>query len=209
MAVYNKVSEDVFMKARALFDAGKTPLEVANFCRFGRETASKISKTKTYADWLANTAERTAKEKERQDVEPKTGITRTRITENIYNAVKLILKGGAKTAEAAQVMGISTNSVLRIKDSDSYEKYVNLAYMNGSARYRNQEQAKPEPPKPEAPAQVVEHKQTVTVQATWQMTQEMRKTNELLASISSKLAFIVEELTGKTPNAKPEESKGK
>ena len=216
MALYNKISEDVFMKARALFEVGKTPLEVANFCRFGRETAKKISNTKTYEEWLANTAERTAKEKERRDVEPKkTGITRTKITENIYNAVKLILKGGSGTKEAAQVMGISTNSVLRIEKASSYADYIETAYQNGSARYKKQEPKpepeppKQEPPKQEAPAQVVEHKQTVVVQATWQMTQEMRKTNELLAAISSKLAFIVEELTGKAPDAKLEESKGK
>ena len=52
------------------------------------------------------------------------------------------------------------------------------------------------PQTPPAPVQVVEHRQTVTVQATWQMTQEMRKTNELLTLISNKLAAIVEDLYG-------------
>ena len=195
MAVYNKISEDVFMKARALFDIGKTPLEVANFCRFGRETAKRISNTETYEDWLANTAERTAKEKERLDVEPKkTGITRTKITENIYNAVKLILKGGSSTKEAAQVMGISTNSVLRIEKAASYADYLETAYQNGSARYKKPE---PEPAKPEAPAvQVVEHRQNVTIQATHYMQKELEKTNELLTLISSKLACIIDDLYG-------------
>ena len=42
--------------------------------------------------------------------------------------------------------------------------------------------------------QVVEHRQTVTIQATHYMMQEMKKTNELLELISRKLTFIVDQL---------------
>ena len=45
------------------------------------------------------------------------------------------------------------------------------------------------------PTQVIEHRQTVTVQATHYMMQEMKKTNELLDLISRKLTFIVDSLT--------------
>ena len=45
-------------------------------------------------------------------------------------------------------------------------------------------------------AQVVEHHQTVTIQATHYMMEEMKKTNELLTLLNAKLAFIVEELAG-------------
>lgn len=118
-------------------------------------------------------------------------IKRTRITENIYTAVKLILRGGAKYAEAADAMGISLNSVQRINKSDSYEDYVNFAYMNGSARYRDQEKKEKE----ERQEKPQEKQEAKFVTVPWQVTQEMRKTNELLESISRKLAFIVDELT--------------
>ena len=122
-------------------------------------------------------------------------IQRKRITENIYNAVKLILKGGATAQEAAEAMGISSNSVYRINKASSYDEYVNMAYKNGSFRYRAQEKKEREERQetPQAKPQIVS--------VPWQVTQEMRKTNELLESISRKLAFIVDELTV-TPGAK-------
>lgn len=57
-------------------------------------------------------------------------------------------------------------------------------------------QSQPLPlPQPPQPTQVIEHRQTVTVQATHYMMQEMKKTNELLDLISRKLTFIVDSLT--------------
>ena len=53
--------------------------------------------------------------------------------------------------------------------------------------------AAPQPAQPTQP-QVVEHRQTVTIQATHYMMQEMKKTNELLELISRKLTFIVDQL---------------
>ena len=88
--------------------------------------------------------------------------------------------------------------------SETYEDYKALMYEKSSSwrtkraiGAKKAEEAKQEKPE-ETPVQIVEHRQTVTVQATWQMTQEMQKTNKLLEQISNKLAFIVEELTGKT-----------
>ena len=40
----------------------------------------------------------------------------------------------------------------------------------------------------------MEHRQSVTIQATHYMMQEMKKTNELLELISRKLTFIVDQL---------------
>ena len=50
-------------------------------------------------------------------------------------------------------------------------------------------------PAPAQQPQVVEHRQTVTIQATHYMMQEMKKTNELLELISRKMAFIVDQLS--------------
>ena len=118
-------------------------------------------------------------------------ITRTRITENIYNAVKLILKGGAKTTEAAEAMGISVNSVHRIRKAESYADYVNFAYMNGSNRYRKaQEEPKEEKEELKQPGG--------TLSSAYQMNriyEALKEQTELLKLLSNKVAFIVDELT--------------
>ena len=51
------------------------------------------------------------------------------------------------------------------------------------------------PQTPPAQPQVVEHRQTVTIQATHYMMQEMKRTNELLELISRKMAYIVDQLS--------------
>lgn len=210
MANYNKLSEEMFMKAKALLDAGKTPLEVANFCGLARTTATRIRNTECYADWIYDVSNRGIKTE--VPTEGKQKITRTRITQNIYNAVKLIMKGGSGVKEAADVMGISVNSVRRINKSESYSEYVNLAYMNGAMRYKTPKQEEPPQavePIPQtaveaAEGQQIPRKQTIIVQTTWQMTQEMRRTNELLELLNNKLAFIVDELCGVKTDAKPD-----
>ena len=119
-------------------------------------------------------------------------ITRTRITENIYNAVKLILKGGAKASEAAEAMGISLNSVHRIKKSESYVDYVNFAYMNGSNRYRSKEQEAPKEEKADL------KQPGGTLSSAYQMNrmcEALKEQTELLKLLSNKVAFIVDELT--------------
>ena len=119
----------------------------------------------------------------------------TRITLQVYTVIKTLLKGGATNSECAEYMNVSVNTVSRIKNADSYEDYKNTTRAAGWMKYGNRKKEEPKPEvKPESPApQIVEHKQTVTVP--WQVTQEMRRTNELLECISRKLAFIVDELT--------------
>ena len=129
-----------------------------------------------------------------------------KVTESKFNAIKLLLKGGATLDECAKYMDVSSSTVSIIKKSDTYEEYKQNCYMTSSA-YRNkmaaikakEEKAKEEQAKEEAapvePVTKVIHEQSVTIQATHYMMEEMKKTNELLKLISSKLAFIVDELT--------------
>lgn len=209
MAMYNRLSEAMFMKAKALLNAGKTPLEVANFCGMARTTATRIKNTATYEDYLNDISERCNKEKAPAEGKK---ITRTKITQNIYNAVKLILKGGSGIKEAADVMGISVNSVRRIGKSENYVEYVNIAYMNGAMRYKTPKEEAPKAVEPTpqtvepetAEGQQIPRKQTIIVQTTWQMTQEMKRQNELLEGISNKLACIVQDLYGVNTDAKPD-----
>ena len=132
-----------------------------------------------------------------------------KVTKGIYDAAKLLIENGANNTEVAKYLKVSTDVVSFIRRSETYEEYQTIMYeyslkmRQRAAAIKAKEEPKEEP-KPETPPQIVEHRQTVTVQATWQMTQEMQKTNELLKQISNKLAYIVDELCGVKADAKPD-----
>ena len=126
-----------------------------------------------------------------------------RITENLFLAIKTLIDAGATYAEVRKYYGISTHTCTNIKNAENFEEYKNIiaAIAAKNAELKKKAEKKPvtpppveEPVTPEPVAHVVEHKQTVTIQATHYMMEEMRKTNELLALISNKLAYIVEQL---------------
>ena len=122
-----------------------------------------------------------------------------KVTEDKYNAVKILLKSGETQKKVGKYMGLAENTVGLIKRSENFEDYRNRMLAT-SVKFRgkdNQQEQKtvPEPEKKEQPAQVVEYRQNVTIQATHYMMEEMRIANETLKLISNKLAFIVEELT--------------
>ena len=143
----------------------------------------------------------------------------SKVTEGIFNAVKLLIKGGAKNAECAKYMNISTATVSVIRNSETYEEYKhNMHLISGSERRRKQAAAIAAKAKAEAEAQkqaqkqeetpqetpqskTVEHKYNVTIQATHYMEEQQKRTNELLTIISNKLAFIIDELTGTKTSA--------
>jgi hypothetical protein len=124
-----------------------------------------------------------------------------KLTERQYNAIKTLLKGGATQKEAAEYMQVSPNTAFWVGKAETYEEYLQIKaeklLSNKKRVAAIKAQEKPQETKPQTNApQVTEHKQTIVVQATWAMTQEMQKTNELMKSISNKLAFIVDELCG-------------
>ena len=117
----------------------------------------------------------------------------TKLTEKLFRAVKIMTAGGATAHEIADYFGISITTVNRVRGSESFEEYRTLlAVANGKKKKEKKQQLPPSLPQQ---PQVIEHRQTVTVQATHYMMQEMKKTNELLDLISRKLAFIVDSLT--------------
>lgn len=132
-----------------------------------------------------------------------------KLTERQFNAIKTLLKGGATQAEAAEYMRVSHNTAFWVNKAENYEEYMQMQAERAlkqkrvaAIKAKGEPQEKPQEIKQQTPApQIVEHRQTVTVQATHYMAQEMQKTNELLKQISAKLAFIVDELCGvKTEN---------
>ena len=114
------------------------------------------------------------------------------LTASKYEAIICMLRGGATDDSVMKSQGISENTLQRVKKSNgSYDEYKKLhsAHLK-KVKQRENETCCQEP-------QIIEHRSTVKIEATHYMMQEMQETNKLLKLISNKLAFIVEELTGK------------
>ena len=110
-------------------------------------------------------------------------------------------------------MECSQGTIGRIKAAETYQEYLNqmaaeqraykakkkLAAVAAAAEVAKKIGAVPASDLPAAqePTQIVEHRQSVTVQATHYMEQQLKQMNETLKLISNKLAFVVMELTGK------------
>ena len=133
-----------------------------------------------------------------------------KVTQSKFNAVKTLLKGGATVREVMEYLELSDNTVYMIKQAETLVEYENMIAekafrdkQRAAIKAKEREQAaQPQAQPQDKPVEVVkEVRQTVTVQATHFMMEEMRKTNELLTCISAKLAFIVDELCG-TPQKK-------
>ena len=125
-----------------------------------------------------------------------------KVTKSLFDAAKILMENGANNVEVSKYLKISKEPVAMIRKAETYEEYQQLMYeysLNGrrrAAAIKAKEQEAKAEPKTENPQEVVkEVRQTVTIQATHYMMQELQKTNELLTGISAKLAFIVDELT--------------
>lgn len=131
----------------------------------------------------------------------------TKITKGIFDAAKILFENGANNTEVAKYLKVSADVASMIRKSETYEEYQTLMYeysqklKNRAAAIKAKEPAKEEPKTPEEV--IKEIRSTVTIQATHYMEEQLRKTNELLAGISAKLAAIIDDLygTGGKPNA--------
>lgn len=131
------------------------------------------------------------------------------ITAETFACVKMLLAGGATRQEISKYLKIGVTTVNRIASADNYEEYKNiLAAMNAQYHetYRAkrlhldtepvQQEEKQEPVVQEPPTQIVEHRQSVTVQTTHYVSQKMDRIEELLKTISAKLTCIIDDLYG-------------
>ena len=116
---------------------------------------------------------------------------KTKVTKRIYEAAKILFKGGATAKEVAEYLEIGSSTAQRIKAAETYEEYVQAtsAGVFSVKAIKAKETAEKQHETKETP------RYNVTIQATHYMEQELRKANELLTGISAKLAFIVDELT--------------
>lgn len=119
-----------------------------------------------------------------------------KLTERQFSAIKTLLKGGASQTEAAEYMQVSPNTAYWVSKSETYEEYQHSRVERDLTR-KQVAAIKAKESEPQKPQEVIkEVRQTVTIQATHFMMQELQKTNNLLTLISNKLGFIVDELCG-------------
>jgi len=130
-----------------------------------------------------------------------------KVNRDRFNVIKMLLNSGCPKSEAAKYMKVSEWVIRQVAKLESYEEYEqmlaerNLAYQKKAAANRaNKEKDKQKEVAEEPVVQQCDSRQTIVVQASHYMLEEQKKTNELLTSISNKLAFIVEELTGNEKN---------
>ena len=109
------------------------------------------------------------------------------LTKDKYDAIVFMLKGGATDDVIMKSQGINQNTLHKVKSSNgNFDRYRELhgemLKHVGRGKCINKQST------------VVEHHQTVTVQATHYMETELRTQTELLKTISNKLAYILETL---------------
>lgn len=127
---------------------------------------------------------------------------RIKVTQGIFDAVKICLKSGNSVAETAKFMKLSQDVVRMMRDAETLDEYRAIMAAKSAHTKQNRQIAAIKAKQAEQPEKAPEKpvdKQTIVVQASHYMLEEQKRTNELLALISNKLAFIIDELTG-TPN---------
>ena len=128
---------------------------------------------------------------------------RTSVTPKLFDAVKIMTKGGATIPEIMEYFDLSSSTISRIRASENFTEYKNI--IAARAIGAKKQAIKPTEPVNEVThvepitktvePQIIEHRQSVTIQATHYMMEELRKLNETMTLISNKLAFIVEQLS--------------
>lgn len=113
-----------------------------------------------------------------------------KITESKFNAIKMLLKGGATAHEAAEFMKVSSVTVYAIKKAETFADYISYSTAKALERGKQIAQKKAQT--------VTDDKQPGgTLSANYQLNrlfEQMKAQTELLKLISEKMAFIVEQL---------------
>lgn len=120
------------------------------------------------------------------------------MTNQQFITVKTLQEAGSSSQEIATYLKLGHKAVCVAYRSETYDEYKNectAIAMRAKAK-KKEEPVEAKTKQPEEPAQpkIVEHRQTITIQATHYMMEEMKDMKELLKVISAKLAFIVEDL---------------
>ena len=111
--------------------------------------------------------------------------SRANITPKVFDAVKILFKGGATLEEVCDYMNISKATANRIKRAENYSEYKTLS--SGSAFFANQ---KNNESKQTPEEKTIVHQ--VQVQATHYMMEELQKQTKCLDLIGNKITHIYE-----------------
>ena len=121
-------------------------------------------------------------------------LKRHRMTEHIFKAIKLMLKGGATAEEINEHYPVSKETLRRIRRSETYADYVEMqrVYSERSAANRRKKEEQQEEPE-QLPNQISiddlkQDSETVEL---------LKEQNDLLRRLMNDVAFLVSELTGK------------
>ena len=126
-----------------------------------------------------------------------------KVTKEMFECAKILFNGGASNREVERYLNLSDWTVCRIKRSENYEEYLQGVYAK-SAAYRAKKAAEQaakkaaEDVKPaeEKAAQVVEHRQSISIQATHYMETKLDQVIEQMKLINAKLGAIIDDLYG-------------
>ena len=137
------------------------------------------------------------------------------VDQKMFDCVKILLQSKTPRAEIEKYTGLGHTAIYRISVSETFQDYKNLLAAialeirekkakkvaeKAAAEKKPEPVPEPEPEKPaEQPAQVVEHRQNITIQATYYVSQKLDRIEELLKTISAKLACIIDDLYGTGP----------
>ena len=139
-----------------------------------------------------------------------------------YDAIRIMLQSGADLEEAAKTMDVSVSTAKAVKSTNSYEDCLqqirgNICLARDAYWRKKKEKAakaaakaavKADPTEMQtSAAQAPVHREapketilpTVTLVANHYLMEEIRKQTELLKTISAKVGWLVEELSGSTP----------
>lgn len=137
-----------------------------------------------------------------------------KVTQRVFDAAKVLLESETPVAEVAHYLKLSINVVRLISSSETYEEYKAAMYERSSAARKRRAavaiaakekaaetkqapETKPEEKKEVQPAtQVVEHRQSVTVQTTHFVEGKIDVLIEQMKLINAKLGAIIDDLYG-------------
>ncbi len=173
-----KLTEKTFRAVKLMTAGGANIAEIAECFAISSSTVSRrIRTSESYEDYCSlRAAEYDQRKQER--------------AEKARKAAEQAAEQAAATVAVPQACAAPQ---LRAFAVSQLQQPVQPQTYGASQTQQPQAYAAPQPAQPTQP-QVVEHRQTVTIQATHYMMQEMKKTNELLELISRKLTFIVDQL---------------
>lgn len=145
------------------------------------------------------------------------------VDQKMFDCVKILLQSGATYNEIKKYTGLCNDAIARIKSAENWTEYQNImadmrakwkqkyARKAAAQEAEAKKAAKEKEPEPEPELkpvqQTVEHRQNVTIQTTYYVSQKLDAIQELLKALNAKLAFVVDELVG-IPVKKEEKNDG-